>query len=177
MANTMTLISTATVGSGGAATISFTSIPSTYTDLKVIYCFKPPAGDVGIKINFNSTTSGYSDIYIQALNTTSTPSALAKGTNVFAGVAAYGGAIADSSLSSGNLFNNAELYVPNYTASQYKAFVVSNVGEADRNLGFIEEISSLWSNNAAIDRIDFTVNGGGNFAQYSTASLYGIKNS
>ena len=176
MADAMTLISTTTVGSGGQATISFTSIVSTYTDLKVVYSLKPPAGDVGIKINFNNTTSGYSDIYLQALNTGSTPTALAKGVNVFSGSAAYGGAMADSSLSSGNLFNNGELYIPNYTAAQNKAFLVSNVSEADRNLGFIEEISGIWSNTAAINRIDFTVNGGGNFGQYSLVSIYGIKN-
>ena len=33
MATTYTLISSVTVGSGGAASIEFTSIPSTYTDL------------------------------------------------------------------------------------------------------------------------------------------------
>jgi hypothetical protein len=35
MANTFTLIASSTVGSGGAASIDFTSISSTYTDLVV----------------------------------------------------------------------------------------------------------------------------------------------
>ena len=35
MPNTMTLISSSTVGSGGTASISFSSIPNTYTDLVV----------------------------------------------------------------------------------------------------------------------------------------------
>jgi len=33
MANTYTLIASSTVGSGGAATVSFSSITATYTDL------------------------------------------------------------------------------------------------------------------------------------------------
>ena len=37
MATTYTLISSVTVGSGGAANIEFTSIPSTYTDLLLKY--------------------------------------------------------------------------------------------------------------------------------------------
>ena len=35
MANTYVAIATVTVGSGGAASIDFTSIPATYTDLVV----------------------------------------------------------------------------------------------------------------------------------------------
>lgn len=177
MANTCTLISTYTVGAGGITTISFTSIPQTYTDLKLVYSLKPASGgDIGIRLNFNSTTTAYSDIYIQALNTTSSPQPPAKGTNVFAGAAAYAGAMADSTLSGGNLATNSELYIPNYTAAQGKAFLVSATAEANRNLGFIEEVSSYWGNNAAINRIDFVTNSSANFGQYSVASLYGIKN-
>ena len=36
MANTFKKIQTVTVGSGGAASIDFTSIPQTYTDLKIV---------------------------------------------------------------------------------------------------------------------------------------------
>jgi len=36
MANTLKKIQTVTVGSGGAASIEFTSIPQTYTDLKLV---------------------------------------------------------------------------------------------------------------------------------------------
>jgi hypothetical protein len=36
MAATYKLIETVTVGSGGAANIEFTSIPQTYTDLKLV---------------------------------------------------------------------------------------------------------------------------------------------
>ena len=178
MANTCSLISTYSVGSGGVATISFTSIPQTYTDLKLVYSLRPnTGGDTGIRLNFNNTTTGYSDIYLQALNTTSRPSTLSKGTNVYSGAAGYAGAMADSTLSSGGLATNSEIYIPNYTLSQGKAFLVSSTAEANRNLGFIEEISSYWGNTAAITRIDFTANTSVNFGQYSVASLYGISSS
>ena len=38
MANTYVLISSSTVGSGGAASIDFSSIPATYTDLVLKLC-------------------------------------------------------------------------------------------------------------------------------------------
>jgi hypothetical protein len=177
MANTCTLISTYSVGAGGITTISFTSIPQTYTDLKLVYSLKPASGgDIGVRLNFNSSTSGYSDIYLQALNTTSSPQPPSKGTNVYAGAAGYAGAMNDSTLSGGNLATNSELYIPNYTVAQGKAFLVSASAEANRNLGFIEEVSSYWNNTAAITRIDFVCNSAQIFGQYSVASLYGIKN-
>jgi hypothetical protein len=48
----MTLISSVTVGSGGAADIEFTSIPATYTDLLV-------------KISIRNATSGATRVYVR----------------------------------------------------------------------------------------------------------------
>ena len=40
MADTYTLISSVTVGAGGASSIDFTSIPATYTDLLVKFSLR-----------------------------------------------------------------------------------------------------------------------------------------
>ena len=54
MANTYTLISSVTVGSGGASSIDFTSIPATYTDLCLVWSGRSAGSDVDTKITFNS---------------------------------------------------------------------------------------------------------------------------
>ena len=64
MADTYVLINSVTVGAGGASTIEFTSIPSTYTDL-LLYCsVRDSATSTGVQnlyITYNSNTSGYYD--------------------------------------------------------------------------------------------------------------------
>ncbi len=56
-------IATVSVGSGGSSSISFTSIPATYTHLQVRGIVRSNRADTGddIKINFNGvTTTSYS---------------------------------------------------------------------------------------------------------------------
>jgi len=61
MANTYTLIASSTVGSGGASSIDFTSIPSTYTDLVVKLSARGDGAAFyqNCKIEFNGVTSSY----------------------------------------------------------------------------------------------------------------------
>ena len=58
MANTYTLIASNTVGSGGAASISFSSIPSTYTDLLVKISTRDNTGSFNdMLLTFNGSGS------------------------------------------------------------------------------------------------------------------------
>jgi hypothetical protein len=62
MANTFELITSSTVGSGGAASITFTAIPQTYTDLKILYSTRnsgsgDPWYQVLIQVNSDSTAA------------------------------------------------------------------------------------------------------------------------
>ena len=56
------LISSVTVGSGGASSIDFTSIPQTYTDLVVRWSTRGTAATVydQVYVKFNNTTSNLS---------------------------------------------------------------------------------------------------------------------
>ena len=62
MPNTFTLIASSTVGAGGASSIDFTSIPSTYTDLCLKVSARSTATDTNVNmyVKFNGSTSGYS---------------------------------------------------------------------------------------------------------------------
>ena len=169
MATTYTLISSVTVGSGGAANITFTSIPADYTDLKIVLSARSDrsAEQDTAAIRFNSSTTNLS---MRRL--------FADGTTVYSDSDTFiptGHFSANSATA--NTFGNVEIYIPNYTGSNNKS--VSSDGAAESNVTnvFRSMVAGLWSNSAAITSIALLPNNGSNnFMQYSTAYLYGISN-
>jgi hypothetical protein len=168
MANTYTLISSSTVGSGGASYVEFTSIPATYTDLKLVLSLR---GDQAAQyascfIAFNGSSTGFVHKFVYGDG---------------AGAAGFGGntnQIADQNgdTSTANTFSNAEIYIPNYTLSNSKSFSVDGVTETNATTAFIE-LGALVGPSAAITSIRISPNSTKKWVQYSTAYLYGIKNS
>jgi hypothetical protein len=164
MATTYSLISSVTVGSGGAASIDFTSIPGTYTDLLVKLSTRTNRVDVysSVFISFNGSTANFSTRYIQGDGSSAIS---ATGTDfIFQGV---------GSTATANTFSNAEIYIPNYTSSNNKSFSVDGVAETNGTTQYMNLTAGLWSQTAAITSIAFT---GMTFSQYTTAYLYGISN-
>jgi hypothetical protein len=169
MPNTFTLISSSTVGSGGAASIDFTSIPSTYTDLCVLISVRSAEvlARSDLRLRFNSSTSGYSGREVRGFDSGSTGT-----TTSSAGY--FDCARIPASQSTANTFGNAILYVPNYASSNNKSFSVDDVAEnSSSSSWYVSFSANLWSNTAAITAINIFTNA--NLAQYSTAYLYGIK--
>ncbi len=169
MATTYTLISSVTVGSGGAATIDFTSIPGTYTDLLVKVCprsTRASAQKDNMLVQLNSSTSNFTG---RAL--TGSGSAAASYTET-AGFVSYAVCAADSTA---NTFSNIELYIPNYAGSNNKSISADGVSETNAVAAEMGLHAVLWSNSAAITGVKLTLSVG-NFVQYSTAYLYGISN-
>ena len=171
MANTMTLIASSTVGAGGAASIDFSSIPATYTDLIVKLSCRSTAGGTGANdghLTFNGSSSGYSSKLLYGTGST-VGSASNSGTYMYW----VGGAVSTGLTS--NTFSNSEIYIPNYAGSNNKS--VSFDGTNENNGGYGTQLltAGLWSNTAAITSIKLELDYP-NFAQYSTAYLYGVKN-
>jgi len=79
-----------------------------------------------------------------------------------------------------NTFGNSSIYIPNYTSSNYKSYSVEGAVEANgtssSGVQGLAMTAGLWSNTAAITRIDLGAEVG-NFVSPSTFYLYGIKNS
>jgi hypothetical protein len=172
MANTFELIASSTVGSGGAATIDFTSIPSTYTDLCLKLSIRSTVvGEYGNnRITFNGITSGYTSKLLYGLGTGSGASANNAVTNAI-DYSAYG----TGSTATSSTFANGEIYIPNYAGSAYKSVSVDAVTENNATTAIAALTAGLLSNTAAITSIS-VVSGSGTFVQYSTAYLYGVKN-
>jgi hypothetical protein len=83
----------------------------------------------------------------------------------------------ESSSTTANTFGNFELYIPNYAGSTNKSVSSDYVNENNATGGISYGLlANLWSNTAAINAISLSIYGGTNFAQYSTAYLYGVKN-
>jgi hypothetical protein len=167
MATTYTLISSVTVGSGGAANIEFTSIPATYTDLLVKISSRGTANNATsgyyYDVTFNNTSANRSGRYLQKLDA-----------NPDSGSYTLWGLSTPSDFTS-STFSDGELYIPNYTSSNYKSAYLDSVNENNSTTQRMNMSAGLWSDTAAITSIKL-VQGSGNFAQYSTAYLYGISN-
>lgn len=166
MALTYTAIATVTVGSGGAATIEFTSIANTYTDL-VVKVSTRAGNALGQFLTFNASTSGYSARRLQGSGSSAT-SETGGTSNIFF--------LNNDNRATSSTFGNSEIYIPNYASSNNKSVSIDSVTESnDSTYGYQALVAGLWSNSAAITSITLTPETG-NYAQYSTATLYGIKN-
>jgi hypothetical protein len=182
MANTMTLIGSVTVGASPVTSITFASIPSTYTDLLLKTSLRDGTGggtQTAQLIYFNSDngTSSWSYTYLRGSGSAASSAAGNPGGYTGAYIGEYDGSAATT-----NTFSNSEIYIPNYAGSQKKSFSVDAVQETNATAAYSHLVAGLWSaagGTAAINAITFTpVSGAGaNFVQYSTAYLYGIKNS
>jgi hypothetical protein len=171
MANTFELIASSTVGSGGAASIDFTSIPSTFTDLVVKISGRTTRTNYFDNLNFrlNGSTTSNNEIYLISYD----------GTTVLSGASTnIGGEVISAitgSTATSNTFGNAEVYIPNYAGSTYKSFSADAVTENNATANRTGLTAITWQNTAVITYINISPQNG-TFVQYSTAYLYGVKN-
>jgi len=168
MADTFVKIATVTVGSGGAANVSFTSIPSTYTDLQLVLSGRgtTSAIDTDVTFSINSSTSNFSWRVLQGSGSAASS---ANGSTNRAG-------FITAATNTASTYGSAQWYFPNYTSSSFKAISADTVNERNATTVSMELAAILWSNTAAITSIALTPSAG-NFEQYSTATLYGISKS
>jgi hypothetical protein len=170
MATTFVKIETVTVGSGGTSTISFTSIPQTYTDLKLVMSLRTNHADGfdNAKYSFNGSTTGFS--YRRLLGSGSSVSSSTGTDNT-------NSLLSNAATSTSSVFSNNELYIANYAGATYKSFSIDTVSENNATLAYSYLVGGLWSNTDAITSLSLTPQDGSLFNQYTTATLYGIKSS
>ena len=171
MAHTYKLISSVTVGSGGSANMEFTSIPSTYTDLVIkISSRSNNASTFAHHVRFNSDSgANYSWRNMYGYNS-------GKYTD-YDGAATYAwaGYSNNSSLTT-SAFSNTDIYISNYAGSKHKS--VSSDAGMETNAGTGVSVGlggAFWKSTAAITSI-IILPSVGNYAEHSTAYLYGISN-
>ena len=175
MANpTMTLIASITVGSGGASSVTFSSIPNTSTDLVLKVSARTNRSYFldQLKMSFNGISSGYSYKDLDA-----NPSGPYSGGSSSASVIYTG--FTSTTSNTANTFGNVEIYISNYTSNNPKSTSADSVSEDNATNAGQNIVAGLWtySGNPAISSINLTMDVGTLFTQYSTFYLYGINNS
>jgi hypothetical protein len=163
-------IQTTTVGAGGAASVTFSSIPSTYTHLQIRLMGRTnrAANSDSCKLTFNSDTgANYTEHGLYGTGAAAAAYAVTGST----GALTYrlAGATATSGIQ-GTIIIDILDYA---NTNKYKT--MRSLGGVDVNGsgGEIYLNSSVWMNTAAISNIVLTPIG--TIQQYSSFALYGIK--
>ncbi len=159
-------IATITVGSGGTASVTFSSIPSTYKHLQIrLIAQSNQSSTSGVMQLNGDTASNYSNHYLSGDGATASAGSLLSSFM-------YSNYIPSSSNT--NVFGAGVIDILDYAdTNKYKTF--RSLSGADLNgSGGIALYSGSWRNTAAITSITLT-RGVGLMSQYSSFALYGIK--
>lgn len=154
------------------SSISFTSIPQTYTDLCLLVSTRSATNGAFSDelIRFNDSSSNFTNMYFYG-----------NGSNVLPGRDAYNtGFVAGmpGNTATNNAHSNKWIYIPRYASTSVnKIYMVNNGAETNATTAYIHGIVGLWSQTSAITSITLVTDSGANYLANSTATLYGIKNS
>lgn len=174
-------IATTTVGAGGSSSVTFSSIPSTYTHLVVRGSIQSNRGSYAIDnatVRFNSDSGANYSRHNGNASAATTTAPEAYGT----GGATFGGPIPLVTSVATNVFNGFVMDVLDYAnTSKYKTLRI--LGGYDVNGttgtgsfgGSVGLYTGSWQNTNAITSITLAPVDGTAFTQYSSFALYGIK--
>lgn len=151
-------IATNTLGSA-TSTVTFSSIPQTYTDL-VLIIMGNAGGATSASMRFNSDSgTNYSNTYVQGDGSSV---GNFRDVNVTSNWAGSFYSTTTPSISRHNIMNYAN-------ATTFKSSII----RGDYGIGFTVVAAQVWRSTAAITSI--TLATGANFSTGTTFSLYGIK--
>jgi hypothetical protein len=159
-------IATQTVGSS-VASITFSSIPSTYTDL-VLVCSggHVSAGDT-MFLRFNSD-SGSNYSFTELWGNGSTPSS-SRGSN-------QSSAFLSNNLGGGTSAGQSYIAnIMNYSNTTTNKTMITRANQPDNTYPGVSAIISMWRNTAAINTISVGRTGAGDLLAGSVITIYGIK--
>ena len=116
------LLGKVTLGAS-AASVTFSNIPQTgYTDLKIVESWRDTQAQIygGLFYYFNGLTTNRTNKYLEGNGSVVVSGSASSNTKMF--VASGTGASATA-----NTFSNGEIYIPNYTSSNFKSSSASKI--------------------------------------------------
>lgn len=160
-----TLIERVDVGAGGAASITFSAIPDTFTDLFIVFSGRSNRANYfdNIRIIPNGATTGVSSRILYGT-----------GSGVSSGTESYVTGYTAGNTATANTFGNSSIYIPNYTSSNQKSFSMNSVSENNATASFQSISAGLWTGTSAITSITLDQGDGTTWAEFTSASLYGV---
>jgi len=163
-------IATATVGSGGVGSITFSSIPSTYQHLQLRVLARSSDAtdqvDWVMQLNGDGTGSNYASHWMRGSGSIAEASYLT-------GFGAMRIGVIPGSTGTSNSFGAMVIDILDYSNTNKNKTIRSLAGNNLNTTSpqYVGLWSGLWTNTAAVNQI--TVFGG--VSQYSQVALYGIK--
>lgn len=178
MATTYTLIASSVLSST-ATSVTFSSIPATYTDLIMKWSTRSDsAGDsTDATFRFNgSSSTNYSTTILYSNGSSVMNDLVSNRADLYSNFLTNGGA------STSNTFSNGELYFPSYASSRNKPVSIDGRTEKNAlNSPQITMVAGLFRDTTAITSITMysgpTASPTNSFVSGSSFYLYGIKNS
>lgn len=171
MANTYVAISSQVLAST-AASVTFSSIPSTYTDLIIKISAKNSDAGSGtdwITYTVNGDTgTNYSGTRLYLSGSTITNNRYSTNNQFIDTRITSAGETLTSS------FGQTEIYIPNYTSTSSRQLITFGVAESGDTFANINSTASLYRGVSSISSITFAVSGSYNFIAGSRFDLYGI---
>ena len=166
-------IATVTVGSGGASSIEFTSIPGTYQHLQIRGIGRTDrtsaaADQLRLRVNGDSTNANYAIHFLTGTGAAAgaegyTSQGLWNTYNTLTGPSA-----------TTSIFGGVVIDILDYSSTS-KNKVMRAFGGQDRNgAGELGITSGLWLSTSAVTSLEL-IKIGSNFVQHSTFALYGVK--
>jgi hypothetical protein len=168
-------IATVTVGSGGSSSVSFTSIPSTYSHLQVRILGRGNRTSYGTESFVMRANSDSGANYATHQVVAVASSVLASGSASTTGASI--GRFPSNSITA-NVFGVGVVDILDYANTNKYKTIRDLGGIEDNDVSGLAELglySSLWMNTSAISSLTFTSGGGTLITQYSSFALYGIK--
>lgn len=162
MPTTYEPIATQTLGSA-VNTITFSSIPATYTDLRIVSNYSLSGGSANFLRFNNNTSTLYSETNLDGDGASAGSS---RRTNQTAIILLSNG--------TGRTFHTVDVF--SYAGSTFKTSLITQSLDANGS-GMVRETVGLFQSASAITRLDFVLgNPAESFTVGSTFTLYGIKN-
>ncbi len=166
-------IATVSVGSGGAATVSFTSIPATYSHLQV-----------RLLARSGRSVGSSAGLYLQFNSTFLTAAHQLRGNGSSASASGSSGGLGNDTLlicvpgtsAGANIFGAGIVDILDYANTNKNKTVRILSGDDLNGSGAIQVNSGFLNSTSAITSLTFgSVDGVGSIPQYSHFALYGIK--
>jgi len=160
-------IATTTLGTA-SANITFSSIPATYTDLRLVLVSTASSGGSRAYLRFNSDTgTNYSFTNISGDGGFPTSARATSQAFINLDAATYGQTTATPNFYSVDIFS--------YAGSTNKTVLSTSNQDQNTTNGSVVPQVSLWRSTSAINTVTLSLSSG-NYAIGTTATLYGIKN-
>lgn len=161
MALTYEPIATTTLSST-TGTITFSSIPATYTDLRLVLIETATSGGGNVTLRFNSSTTGYSSTAVEGTGTSAL--SFRDTSSQYIRFDRLGSSTTVPSFKSADIFS--------YTNSTYKSTLLTSNQDTNGSGGVCYTVG-LWQNTSTITSLSIL-----SFSLFkigTTATLYGIK--